>query len=269
MEQGVCSTAVYGSIGAALLLRRASSRHGMLPPRAAPCASGHVHPASCARPLRPPALGITAAPELPDPPERVLPSGARTLLTNIAEDELRWYDGAAASRRCEGGAPLAPPPPLAASPPAKAHAEYITIDTADTAGDCRRGVHPRRRGAVLRPGRSRRSAAPTSRSRALWGREADLVRERVLRGEEPLRRRALRALESALASRLLRPARAARAATPQSTSRSPRSRTSSRAWTSTTTTGQPHERRSGSSGASPSRPASPRSITAVRGASSR
>src|SRR5262245_46971252 len=39
------------------------------------------------------------APELPDMLERILPSGRMSLLVNLNEDELRWYEGSDPARR--------------------------------------------------------------------------------------------------------------------------------------------------------------------------
>ncbi|WP_437686353.1 helix-turn-helix domain-containing protein [Sorangium sp. So ce176] len=146
-------------------------------------------------------LWYYAAPELPDLLERVLPTGSMSLLINLAEDELRWYDPASSS---------APPPAsssarchrLSGIAVCGAHAEHFAIDTAE-----QRAIV----GAEFTPGGAFPFFGPDAEALggthvsldALWGREAALVRERVLEASTPEAR--LRALESALAARLLRP----------------------------------------------------------------
>ncbi|WP_237244372.1 MULTISPECIES: AraC family transcriptional regulator [Sorangium] len=137
-------------------------------------------------------LWYYAAPELPDLLERVLPSGAMSLLINLAEDELRWYD-AAAPARCHR---------LSGIAVCGAHAEHFAIDTAE-----QRAIV----GAELTPGGALPFFGPATEELsgthvsldALWGREAALVRERVLEARTPDDK--LRALEAALAARLVRP----------------------------------------------------------------
>ncbi|WP_437314312.1 helix-turn-helix domain-containing protein [Sorangium sp. So ce385] len=153
-------------------------------------------------------LWYYAAPELPDLLERVLPSGAMSLLINLAEDELRWYDPVPAA--AAAAAPAAAPP---AAAPARchrlsgiavcgAHAEHFAIDTAE-----QRAIV----GAEFTPGGALPFFGPATEALsgthvsldALWGREAALVRERVLEARTPDEK--LRALEAALAARLARP----------------------------------------------------------------
>ncbi|WP_438023325.1 helix-turn-helix domain-containing protein [Sorangium sp. So ce233] len=153
-------------------------------------------------------LWYYAAPELPDLLERVLPTGSMSLLINLAEDELRWYDPAAAT----AAAAVASAPDPASSPArchrlsgiavCGAHAEHFAIDTAE-----QRAIV----GAEFTPGGAFPFFGPDAEALggthvsldALWGREAALVRERVLEARTPEAR--LRALESALEARLLRP----------------------------------------------------------------
>ncbi|WP_437827731.1 helix-turn-helix domain-containing protein [Sorangium sp. So ce1153] len=147
-------------------------------------------------------LWYYATPELPHLLERVLPSGAVNLLINIAEDELRWYDDPTGVAAVDG----APSPPrchrLSGIAVCGARAEHITIDTAE-----QREVM----GAEFTPGGAfpffgvdvEAFGGAHVSLEAIWGREADLVRERVLEAKTPEAR--LRALESALAARLLRP----------------------------------------------------------------
>ncbi|WP_437965032.1 AraC family transcriptional regulator [Sorangium sp. So ce260] len=140
-------------------------------------------------------LWYYAAPELPDLLERVLPTGSMSLLINLAQDELRWYDPASASSlaRCHR---------LSGIAVCGAHAEHFAIDTAE-----QRAIV----GAEFTPGGAFPFFGPDAEALggthvsldALWGREAALVRERVLEASTPEAR--LRALESALAARLLRP----------------------------------------------------------------
>ncbi|WP_437332764.1 helix-turn-helix domain-containing protein [Sorangium sp. So ce394] len=140
-------------------------------------------------------LWYYAAPELPDLLERVLPSGAMSLLINLAEDELRWYDAApaAAVARCHR---------LSGIAVCGAHAEHFAIDTAE-----QRAIV----GAEFTPGGALPFFGPAAEALsgshvsldALWGREAALVRERVLEARTPDEK--LRALEAALAARLVRP----------------------------------------------------------------
>ncbi|WP_437586696.1 helix-turn-helix domain-containing protein [Sorangium sp. So ce1000] len=150
-------------------------------------------------------LWYYAAPELPDLLERVLPSGAMSLLINLAEDELRWYDGAAEHGAADGGSlGLAPARchRLSGIAVCGAHAEHFAIDTAE-----QRAIV----GAEFSPGGASPFFGPDAEALggthvsldALWGRDAGLVRERVLEAKTPDEK--LRALESALASRLLRP----------------------------------------------------------------
>ncbi|XYH94523.1 helix-turn-helix domain-containing protein [Sorangium sp. So ce1128] len=147
-------------------------------------------------------LWYYATPELPHLLERVLPSGAVNLLINIAEDELRWYDDPTGVAAVDG----APSPPrchrLRGIAVCGARAEHVTIDTAEQRESM---------GAEFTPG----GAFPFFGSdvealggahislEAIWGREAALLRERILEAKTPEAR--LRALESALAARLLRP----------------------------------------------------------------
>ncbi|HTN86878.1 MAG TPA: AraC family transcriptional regulator [Sorangium sp.] len=147
-------------------------------------------------------LWYYATPELPHLLERVLPSGAVNLLINIAEDELRWYDDPTGVAAADG----APSPPrchrLSGIAVCGAHAEHVTIDTAE-----QREII----GAEFTPGGAFPFFGPDVEAfggahvslEAIWGREAALVRERVLEAKTPEAR--LRALESALAARLLRP----------------------------------------------------------------
>ncbi|WP_437731199.1 helix-turn-helix domain-containing protein [Sorangium sp. So ce1335] len=157
-------------------------------------------------------LWYCAAPELPDLLERVLPTGSMSLLINLAEDELRRYDVATG--------PSAPSPVAGALAPAAsparchrvsgiaicgAHAEHFAIDAAE-----QRAIV----GAEFTPGGAFPFFGPDAEALggthvsldALWGREAALVRERVLEARTP--EASLRALETALGERLLRrPAR--------------------------------------------------------------
>ncbi|WP_437935041.1 helix-turn-helix domain-containing protein [Sorangium sp. So ce341] len=142
-------------------------------------------------------LWYCAAPELPDLLERVLPSGAMSLLINLAEDELRWYDAAAAP-----AAALARCHRLSGIAVCGAHAEHFAIDTVE-----QRAIV----GAEFTPGGALPFFGPAIEALggthvsldALWGREAALVRERVLEARTPDEK--LRALEAALAARLVRP----------------------------------------------------------------
>ncbi|WP_437775768.1 helix-turn-helix domain-containing protein [Sorangium sp. So ce1097] len=157
-------------------------------------------------------LWYHAAPELPDLLERVLPTGSMSLLINLAEDELRWYDVAAGlSAPSSAAGALAP-----AAVPARchrlsgiavcgAHAELFAIDAAE-----QRAIV----GAEFTPGGAFPFFGPDAEALggthvsldALWGGDAALVRERVLEARTP--EASLRALEAALADRLLRrPAR--------------------------------------------------------------
>lgn len=136
-------------------------------------------------------LWYFAAPELPDLIERVLPTGAMSLLINLREDELRWYEGDDPARCYRlGGAAVC-----------RAYAEHFAIDTAE-----QREIV----GAALTPGGAAPFFGPDVEALAgthvsldaLWGREAGLVRERVLEARTPGDK--LRALGDALASRVLR-----------------------------------------------------------------
>ncbi|WP_437543133.1 AraC family transcriptional regulator [Sorangium sp. So ce367] len=156
-------------------------------------------------------LWYYAAPELPDLLERVLPSGAMSLLINLAEDELRWYDGAAEDGAAEhvaadGGAPGPRAPArchrLSGIAVCGAHAEHFAIDTAEQRAIVGAELSPGGAAPFFGPDAAALGGAHVSLD-ALWGREAALVRERVLEAKTPEER--LRALESALASRLLRP----------------------------------------------------------------
>ncbi|WP_437523080.1 AraC family transcriptional regulator [Sorangium sp. So ce726] len=140
-------------------------------------------------------LWYYAAPELPDLLERVLPSGAMSLLINLAEDELRWYDSAA-----DGGAARCHR--LSGIAVCGAHAEHFAIDTAEQRAIVGAELSPGGAAPFFGPDAAALGGAHVSLD-ALWGREAALVRERVLEAKTPEER--LRALESALASRLLRP----------------------------------------------------------------
>lgn len=129
------------------------------------------------------------APELPDLIERVLPTGNMSILVNLNEDELRWYEGSDPSRchRLSGAAVVG------------AYAEHFAIDTAE-----QRAIV----GAELTPGGSLPFFKPPAGALsgghvsldALWGREAALVRERVLEAKTPEAK--LRAFEAVLRSRL-------------------------------------------------------------------
>ncbi|WP_437808495.1 helix-turn-helix domain-containing protein [Sorangium sp. So ce1078] len=147
-------------------------------------------------------LWYYTAPELPDLLERVLPSGAMSLLINLAEDELRWYDAASAA---PAGAPDAAPARchrLAGIAVCGAHAEHFAIDTAEQRAIVGAEFTPG--GALPFFGSDAEALSGTHVSLdALWGREAALVRERVLDARTP--DETLRALEAALAARLLRP----------------------------------------------------------------
>ncbi|AUX24933.1 AraC family transcriptional regulator [Sorangium cellulosum] len=138
-------------------------------------------------------LWYHAAPELPDQLERVLPTGALSLLINLAEDELRWYEGRDGARchRLSGGIAIC-----------GAHAEHFAIDTAE-----QRLIV----GVRFAPGGAFPFVGPDVEALggahvpldAIWGRDAGLVRERVLEARTP--EAMLRALEAALAARLVRP----------------------------------------------------------------
>lgn len=136
-------------------------------------------------------LWYFTAPELPDLIERVLPTGAMSLLINLAEDELRWYEGDDPAR-CHrlGGAAVC-----------GAHAEHFAIDTAEQREIV--GVELTPGGASPLFGHDAEALASTHVSLdALWGREAERVRERVLEARTPGDK--LRALGDALAARALR-----------------------------------------------------------------
>ncbi|WP_437980670.1 helix-turn-helix domain-containing protein [Sorangium sp. So ce117] len=160
-------------------------------------------------------LWYYAAPELPDLLERVLPSGAMSLLINLAEDELRWYDGAAEHGAAEHGAAehgaadggaadggAARCHRLSGIAVCGAHAKHFAIDTAEQRAIVGAELSPGGAAPFFGPDAAALGGAHVSLD-ALWGREAALVRERVLEAKTPEER--LRALESALASRLLRP----------------------------------------------------------------
>lgn len=157
-------------------------------------------------------LWYFTAPELPDLLERVLPTGSMSLLISLADDELRWYDVAAGpfapATAADAVAPAASPARchrLSGVAVCGAYAEHFAIDTAE-----QRAIV----GAEFTPGGAFPFFGPDAEALggthvsldALWGREAALLRERVLEATTPEAR--LHALESALAERLLRrPAR--------------------------------------------------------------
>lgn len=136
-------------------------------------------------------LWYFSAPDLPDLIERVLPTGAMSLLINLREDELRWYEGDDPGR-CHrlGGVAIC-----------GAYAEHFTIDTAEQREIVGAEFTPG--GALPFVGPDVEALAGTHASLdALWGREAGLVRERVLEARTPDEK--LRALGAALASRARR-----------------------------------------------------------------
>jgi len=121
--------------------------------------------------------------------ERVLPRGTMQLLINLAEDQLRWYDGPGyATTHAMGGAALC-----------GAFARHIAIDTVEQRAIC---------GASFRPGGAAAFLAlPADELRdlhvpldALWGHDGAILRERLLeaRGADAI----LRTLEAALVARL-------------------------------------------------------------------
>jgi AraC-like DNA-binding protein len=120
--------------------------------------------------------------------ERVLPSGAAQLLINLDEDALRTYEGPALDHvRTLPGIALQGP-----------HQRSFGIDTAE-----QRAVM----GVVFRPGGAASFFGPLGELadrhvglEALWGREAELLRERVLAARDDAAR--LDLAEDALLSRL-------------------------------------------------------------------
>lgn len=132
------------------------------------------------------------APELPDFLERVLPSGHMSLLVNLSEDALRWYDGPDSKRANRvGGAAVT-----------GAFTEHFAIDSAE-----QRAIM----GAQFTPGGAFAFFKPTAGALsgqhvpldALWGNEARLLRERLLEAPSPQEK--LRAFEAVLRSRAVRP----------------------------------------------------------------
>lgn len=132
------------------------------------------------------------APELPDAIERILPRGSMSLLINLAEDELRGYQGDDLARchRMKGVALCG------------AYSEHFAIDTQE-----QRSIV----GVEFSPG----GAYPFFDEPAdvlanqhvslelLWRREASLLRERVLHAPSPEAK--LRVVERVLLERLARP----------------------------------------------------------------
>ncbi len=154
-------------------------------------------------------LWYYAAPDLPDLIERVLPTGAMSLLINLAEDELRWYEAAPATPAGAAAATVATDAArchrLSGIAVCGAHAEHFAIDTAEQRAIVGAELTPGGASPFFGPDTEALSGAHVSLD-ALWGREAALVRERVLEARTPDAR--LRALEAALTARLLRrPAR--------------------------------------------------------------
>lgn len=132
------------------------------------------------------------APELPDFMERVLPSGNMSLLVNLGEDALRWYDGPDSKRAHRVGGTAV----------TGTFTEHFAIDSAE-----QRAIM----GAQFTPGGAFAFFKPTSGELsgqhvpldALWGNEARLLRERLLEAPGPQEK--LRALEAVLRARVLRP----------------------------------------------------------------
>jgi len=132
------------------------------------------------------------APETPDGLDRILPKGTMGIILNLAEDEVRWYD-AGDERRCrrDSGSVLVGP-----------YADHFVIDKAE-----QRFVM----GAEFAPGGAAPFFAPPASALvgqhvaldALWGREADFLRERVLAARTAEER--LRIFASVLVDRLARP----------------------------------------------------------------
>jgi AraC-like DNA-binding protein len=121
--------------------------------------------------------------------ERVLPQGTMQLLVNLAEDELRWYDGPGnATRYTLGGAAMCGP-----------FARHLAIDTAEQRAIC---------GVSFRPGGAAAFLAmPADELRdrhvelaALWGTDGRVLREQLLEARGP--HAVLRTLEAALLRRL-------------------------------------------------------------------
>src|SRR5438552_335865 len=125
------------------------------------------------------------APELPDRLERSLPDGRVSIYVNLAQDEIRWYEGG----RCHR---------LAGASLGGARAHAYEIDTRE-----QRHVV----GATFTPGTARAffdtpldalSGQHVSLAE-LWGRDAALLRERLLEAPTDLTR--LAAFEAALRAR--------------------------------------------------------------------
>jgi AraC-like DNA-binding protein len=134
-------------------------------------------------------LWYCEAPELPQLLERVFPSGRMSLIINLAEDELRWYDGPDRGRCVRlGGAAVC-----------GARVDYVTIDTAEQRAVI--GVEFLAGGGVpffgLPADELEGQHVPLD---ALWGRQAPLARERILEAPTPEAR--VRVLASLLRARL-------------------------------------------------------------------
>lgn len=130
--------------------------------------------------------------DLPPGLERKLPSGEMQLVVNLAEDELRWYDGPRLDqRRTTHGAGLCG---VLAGP--------VGIDTAEQ----QRVVGASFRLGGTLPFFAEPGAAltePVIGLEALWGRPGSTVRERLL--EQPTPDRMLQELETLLLERVVRP----------------------------------------------------------------
>lgn len=136
--------------------------------------------------------------QLPPSRERRLPSGEMQIVVNLAEDELRWYDGPRLDRvRATHGAGLC-----------AALAGPIGIDTSEQLSVL--GVAFRPGGTV--PFFTDPAAAlsdPVVGLDALWGTAGSVLRERLL--ERPTPAAMLRALETAVRERMRGAARPDRA----------------------------------------------------------
>src|SRR5579859_3634609 len=131
-------------------------------------------------------------PDLAPGLESILPKATMSLLVNLAEDELRWYEGGE-QRRCHR---------LSGACIGGAFDEHFAIDTAE-----QRAIV----GAEFTPGGAFVFFPPPADALAsdhvpledVWGLEGHLMRERVLEAPSPLAK--LRVLESVLVCRARRP----------------------------------------------------------------
>ncbi len=132
------------------------------------------------------------APELPDFLERVLPSGNMSLLVNLSEDALRWYDGPDSKRAHRVGGTAV----------TGAFTEHFAIDSAEQRAIMGAQFTPGGAFAFFKPPAGELSGQHVPLD-ALWGQEARLLRERLLEAPGPQAK--LRALEAMLHERAVRP----------------------------------------------------------------